>query len=122
MLVADFIVVAFTAADLARVLGYLPQIFRIAAYQSGAAAISYATWTMFTLSHLTTVAYALAVAADARLAVIFAANALSSGTIVILTWIKRRQARRAALGAAGVRTKQAPNRRCAMLDPLCRAG
>jgi len=50
MTVTEFVVLAFTAANLARVFAYLPQIVRIAGDRSGAAAISCATWTMFTLS------------------------------------------------------------------------
>ncbi|MDF2689935.1 MAG: hypothetical protein K0Q80_2901, partial [Microvirga sp.] len=55
----------------------------------GAAAISYMTWILFGVSHLSTVAYAVLVVDDWRMAAVFAANTVCCAIIVSLTGWKR---------------------------------
>jgi hypothetical protein len=42
-----------------RVVAYVPQILKAAADKNGASSISAATWLLFLVAHLSTVAYAL---------------------------------------------------------------
>ena len=80
---------AFTACNTLRVVAYLPQLIRIARDPDGARAISYATWGLFGLSHLSTVAYAITALGDWRLAFIFSLNAAACGAILLTTLYKR---------------------------------
>jgi uncharacterized protein with PQ loop repeat len=86
---ADAVLVVFTACNTVRVVAYLPQILKIGRDTQGAAAISYTTWILFGVSHLSTVAYALVVVDDWRMAAVFAANTVCCGIIVGLTAWKR---------------------------------
>jgi uncharacterized protein with PQ loop repeat len=86
---ADAALLVFTACNTARVFAYLPQIVKIGRDMQGAGAISYTTWSLFGLSHLSTVAYAILVVDDWRMAAVFAANTLCCALIVGLTAWKR---------------------------------
>jgi uncharacterized protein with PQ loop repeat len=86
---ADVALVVFTTCNTARVFAYLPQIVKISRDTQGAMAISYTTWSLFGVSHLSTVAYAFLVVDDWRMAAVFAANTLCCGFIVGLTAWKR---------------------------------
>jgi uncharacterized protein with PQ loop repeat len=86
---ADVALGMFTVCNTARVLAYLPQIVKISRDTQGASAISHATWALFGLSHLSTVAYAILVADDWRMAAVFAANTLCCLLILGLTAWKR---------------------------------
>ena len=86
---ADVALIVFTACNAARVFAYFPQIVKISRDRQGATAISYATWTLFGVSHLSTVAYAVLVVDDRRMAAVFAANSLCCVAIVGLTAWKR---------------------------------
>jgi uncharacterized protein with PQ loop repeat len=86
---ADAALLVFTVCNTARVFAYLPQIVKIGRDTQGAAAISYTTWTLFGVSHLSTVAYAILVVDDWRMAAVFAANTLCCVAIVGLTAWKR---------------------------------
>lgn len=88
---ADLALAVFTICNTARVFAYLPQIVRISRDTQGATAISYTTWALFGMSHLSTVAYALAVMNDWRMAAIFAANSLCCLMILSVTAWKRAQ-------------------------------
>jgi uncharacterized protein with PQ loop repeat len=92
---ADAALLVFTACNTARVFAYLPQIVKIGRDTQGAAAISYTTWTLFGASHLSTVAYAVLVVDDWRMAAVFAANTVCCGLIVGLTAWKRAAYRKA---------------------------
>ncbi|POR53092.1 hypothetical protein [Bosea psychrotolerans] len=98
MTAAELATAAFTLCNAVRALAYLPQILRIIQDPDGARAISCATWSIFAISHLTTVIYALLAAYDWTMAAVFGANALACATIIGLTLFKRRreQARLAA--------------------------
>lgn len=94
MTVADLATAAFTLCNAVRALAYLPQILRIVQDPEGARAISCATWSLFALSHLTTVAYALTAAHDPTMAAVFGGNALACAMILGLTLLKRRREQR----------------------------
>jgi hypothetical protein len=91
MSAADIALLIFTACNSARVLAYVPQILKIGQDTNGAQAISYSTWSLFGLSHLSTVGYALLTVSDVHLAAVFLANTACCGAIVGLTFYKRRQ-------------------------------
>ncbi len=91
MTAADLALVVFTACNMGRVVAYLPQVLCIARDREGARAISLATWTLFSLAHLSTVAYAIATVGDGTMALLFAANTVGCLTIVGLTLWKRIQ-------------------------------
>jgi uncharacterized protein with PQ loop repeat len=91
---ADAALLVFTACNTARVFAYLPQMIKIGRDTQGAAVISYTTWSLFGLSHLSTVAYAILVVDDWRMAAVFAANTLCCVAIVGLTAWKRATFRR----------------------------
>ncbi len=99
---ADAALGVFTLCNTARVFAYLPQIVKIGRDTQGATAISYTTWALFAVSHLSTVVYAVLVADDWRMAAVFAANTLCCVAIVGLTARKRATfGRRRAYSASG---------------------
>jgi uncharacterized protein with PQ loop repeat len=85
----DFALGAFTLCNTVRVFAYLPQIVKIGRDRQGALAISYTTWALFGVSHLSTVAYAILVVQDWRMAAVFAANTFCCTLILGLTAWKR---------------------------------
>lgn len=91
---AELALLLFSACNMVRVLAYLPQIFTIAADATGAKAVSCTTWSLFAVSHLSAVAYALAALQDTAMAAIFSGNALACLVIVGLTLWKRGRAQR----------------------------
>jgi len=66
----------FTACNSVRVVAYLPQIHKAATDKNGASSVSFMTWMLFLLAHLSTVAYALVNRSDWGLAACFAINAI----------------------------------------------
>jgi uncharacterized protein with PQ loop repeat len=86
---AEAAMVVFTVCNTARVFAYLPQIVKISRDTQGAAAISYATWSLFGVSHLSTVAYSVLVVDDWRMAAVFVANTMCCVVIVSLKAWKR---------------------------------
>ena len=80
----------FTSMNSIRIFAYLPQILCVARDNNGATAISYGTWVLFLLSHLTTIAYAMVYVGDPVMALIFCGNALACCAILVVTFIKRR--------------------------------
>lgn len=80
----------FTAMNSIRIFAYLPQILCVVRDGNGASAISYGTWVLFLLSHLTTIAYAMVYVGDPVMALIFCGNALACLAILVVTFIKRR--------------------------------
>jgi hypothetical protein len=89
MSAADVALLLFTACNSARIMAYVPQLFRVARDSDGARAISYLTWVLFAISNLSTVGYALFVVHDLRIAAVFGANAISCAAIVAITAYKR---------------------------------
>ncbi len=88
----DMVVLSlFTIVNSIRIVAYLPQIIRAAKDRNGASAISYTTWGLFFLSHLTTIAYAIVCQGDGVMAAVFLGNALACLAIVGVTFMKRRK-------------------------------
>ena len=80
----------FTFMNSIRIFAYVPQLLKVTEDRNGASAISYSTWTLFFLSHLTTVAFAVFYIGDLVMALIFAGNALACFAILLATFVKRR--------------------------------
>jgi hypothetical protein len=91
MSLEDLTLMLFTACNSVRIFAYIPQMRAAALDKNGASAISYTTWGLFLLAHLSTVAYALINRADWSLALCFMGNALCCVAILAITFIKRRQ-------------------------------
>jgi hypothetical protein len=89
MTLAEYSFGAFAILNSARVVAYFPQIMCIRGDGHGAKAVSIATWSLFAAANLATVSYALIVANDSAMAIIFALNTLGCVTIVALTAWKR---------------------------------
>jgi uncharacterized protein with PQ loop repeat len=90
----------FTFMNSIRIFAYVPQLLKVTEDKNGASAISYSTWTLFFLSHLTTVAFAIFYVGDLVMALIFSGNALACFAILLATFVKRRR------HAAGLRSPQ----------------
>ena len=88
MRLEDVTLTLFAACNFIRLFAYLPQIYKAATDKNGASAISYTTWGLFLIAHLSTIAYALVNRSDWWLAVCFAGNALCC--LAILTVAYRR--------------------------------
>jgi hypothetical protein len=80
----------FAACNSVRVVAYIPQILKAASDKNGASSISFMTWFLFLLAHLSTVAYALINRSDWGLAACFAINAVSCVAILAVAYWKRR--------------------------------
>src|SRR5262245_35508781 len=81
----------FAACNSIRVVAYLPQIHKAATDNSGAASISFMTWFLFLIAHLSTVAYALINRSDLGMAACFAINALCCLAILAIAFWKRQR-------------------------------
>jgi len=86
---AEIALALFALCNSVRVFAYVPQIIAVARDPGGASAISYTTWGLFAISHVSTVAYAVMVVDDWRMVAVFTANALCCMLIVALTAWKR---------------------------------
>ncbi|MDP3256993.1 hypothetical protein [Bosea sp. (in: a-proteobacteria)] len=91
MVLEDFTLALFTACNALRVFAYVPQIRRAATDTHGASAISYTTWSLFLVAHLSTVAYAIVNRSDWMLAACFAANSVCCVAILVLAHRNRRR-------------------------------
>src|SRR5262245_43449677 len=80
----------FAACNSFRVVAYVPQILRAANDTNGASSISFMTWFLFLLAHLSTVAYAVINRSDWGLAACFAGNAICCVAILAVAYWKRR--------------------------------
>lgn len=85
----DLIFGLFAASNAVRLFAYIPQLVRIVRDTTGAMAISYWTWGLFAVSHLSTVAYAVVVIDDSTVALIFSLNTAFCVAIVGMTAFKR---------------------------------
>jgi hypothetical protein len=86
---SGFVAGAFTLVNALRVLAYVPQIVAAARDANGASGISSATWTLFLISHLTTIAYAIVYLGDMIVALVFFGNAVACLAIIAITLVKR---------------------------------
>jgi hypothetical protein len=94
MTAPEVALVMFTAMNTVRLLAYVSQIVCVARDGGRAEAISCTAWTMFALSHVSTVAYAILAVGDLRMAALFTANVLACLLIVGITAYKRSCAHR----------------------------
>jgi hypothetical protein len=90
MTVEEITLALFAACNSIRVVAYLPQIFKAASDKNGASSISFMTWSLFLLAHLSTVAYAIINRSDWGLAACFAINAVCCVAILMIAYWKRR--------------------------------
>lgn len=81
----------FTFMNSVRILAYVPQMLAAAKDTNGASGISYSTWALFLVSHLTTITYAVVCLGDIAMSFIFLGNALACLTIIVITFVKRQQ-------------------------------
>jgi hypothetical protein len=87
MELADITLMAFTACNSIRVLAYVPQIWKAATDDNGAKALSYTTWCLFFVSHVTTAAYSVVNRQDLALATMFLVNAAACAIILaVAAW------------------------------------
>ena len=100
MTVADITLAVFTLFNSLRFLAYVPQIAKAIKDQSGAEAISFGTWALFLVSHLSAMAYAIVNQGDWAMAILFLSNAVGCGVIIMIAGWKRSQHRRLRLQPA----------------------
>ena len=95
MALEEFTLALFAACNSFRVVAYVPQIITAATDRNGASSISFTTWFLFLVAHLSTVAYALVNRSDWGPAACFAGNAVCCVAILATAYWKRRsQAKR----------------------------
>src|SRR5882724_10195513 len=100
MTVADITLAVFSFFNTLRFLAYVPQIAKAMRDQNGAQAISFGTWGLFLVSHLSAMAYAIENQGDWTMATLFFGNALGCGLIILIAAIKRAHHRRHQIEAA----------------------
>lgn len=93
MSVAHYSLILFVSLNVARTIGYWPQIMSIYRDPGRASAVSVWTWMIFTAANASTAAHAVVGLEDLIVATVFALNAISCATIVVLTIYKRRHHR-----------------------------
>src|SRR5262245_3322580 len=81
----------FAACNSVRVVANVPTILKATNDKNGASSISFMTWFLFLLTHLSTVAYALVNRSDWGLAACFAVNAVCCIAILAVAYWKRRR-------------------------------
>jgi len=89
MSAADITLLVFTLCNSLRVLAYAPQIAKAAKDNSGAQAISFATWGLFLFANVSAVAYALVNKEDWMMAGMFIGNAAGCIAILLIAAWKR---------------------------------
>lgn len=89
MTLEDITLTAFAMSNSVRIFAYIPQIRKAAIDANGASAISYTTWGVFFVTHVSTVAYALVNREDPWLAICFAGNALCCLSILAIALVNR---------------------------------
>lgn len=87
---SEIALAAFGLCSSVRVVAYLLQIVTIARDTEGASGVSCTAWSLFALSHISTVAYALITLGDWGMAMIFGANATCCSAVIVLTVLRRR--------------------------------
>ena len=92
-----YILAVFAGINSIRVVAYVPQILKAARDGNGASAISFTTWSLFLISHVTTILYAVVCLADLVMAAIFLGNALACLAIILIASRKRRHFNQKAL-------------------------
>ena len=91
MAIADVTFLIFTFCNGLRVVAYVPQIVTLIRDRSGAAAISFGTWRLFLVSHLSAAAYAFENMNDLPLGLLFLSNSFGCLAILLIAGWKRQQ-------------------------------
>src|SRR5262249_60238317 len=91
---ADARLAVFTLFNPLRFLAYVPQIARALKDSSGAQAISLGTWSLFLVSHLSAMAYAVVNQNDWTMATLFLLNGMGCALIIAIATVKRSHYRR----------------------------
>lgn len=94
----------FFATNAARILAYLPQLRSAWNCENGAASVNRLTWGYFSVAHLSGTLYALVVAGDVGMALVFLGNFAACLSLVVVITLKRRdhvRSRRGLLEAVG---------------------
>ena len=99
---ADLTLAVFTFFNSLRFLAYVPQIAKAVKDQSGAEAISFGTWALFLVSHVSAMAYAIENQRDWTMASLFLSNALGCGIILMIAAWKRSRHRRRSIPPARI--------------------
>ena len=99
---ADLTLAVFTFFNSLRFLAYVPQIAKAVKDQSGAEAISFGTWALFLVSHVSAMAYAIENQRDWTMASLFLSNALGCGIILMIAAWKRYRHRRRSISPARI--------------------
>jgi hypothetical protein len=118
MTLADYSLAAFALLNGGRTVAYVPQMVRVYRDPNGATAVSLTTWVLFAAANIATVAYALAVADDRLVALVFGLNTLGCLVIVALTTVKRIHAARREMLAVQVASLQSSAQLVAANDAL----
>ena len=95
-----------------RIISYLPQIYRVAADENGASAISYSTWALWVAANVSTALYAGINLRDPYLAFVSVIYATCCVTVIVLTAIKRRSHRGVDPPRETSRATAMPSRHC----------
>lgn len=90
----QWLATAFTVANSARALCYLPQIAAVLRSTNGARDIALLTWVMWAVNNLLGAAYTGMVAQESALALSFLASALACVVTIAITLLKRAEFRR----------------------------
>jgi len=88
---SDIVYDLFTVFNTLRVVSYLPQMYKIARDATGAAAISYSTWILWTAANGSTAIYSFTNLGDITLAWTNGLNTLCCAAVIMLTAFKRRR-------------------------------
>jgi len=88
--VASVVTWVFMAANMGRLLAYIPQIHAAATCRNGATSVSRMTWGYFGVAHLAGAVYGGVVVHDTKMVIVFMSNFLACATVVsLVTWKKR---------------------------------
>lgn len=90
----ELVLLLFTVCNGIRIFAYIPQIITLIRDPSGAESSSCATWMLFTVANVSTILYAIHVARDGQMALLFAVNTACCAVIVALIVRARVQAPR----------------------------
>lgn len=91
---SDAVWIMFAVFSAIRMVSYVPQILCIARDRTGAAAISYATWSIWLGANVTMALHAAINLHDMWLALVTASYGLCCAIVIVLTAVKRRAHRR----------------------------
>lgn len=91
MYLSEITLALFSIFNILRLGSYLPQIIVVMRDREGAKAISCSTWCLWTATNGSTAAYALVNITDWALFAVSIVNMLGCGSVVVLTFWKRRQ-------------------------------